>query len=168
VAGLVARLERWLAQHRERYLRGLAPGADDARLQRLQAALGRPLPEGLRTLLAWHNGQDDEFSGRFLEGWVLMSADEAESAWKELTSAPEASRVWRPEWVPFMEDDRDNYVFLDTSQSGAPVREFWAKNPEKPTVAPSFEAWLEQFVTAVEANQYAQDPERGWFVRQTR
>jgi hypothetical protein len=65
-----------------------------------------------------------------------------------------------------LEDDRGNYVFIDTAQPGPPVREFWEKNSEQPTVAPSFEAWLERFVADVEADRYAQDPERGWFVRQ--
>jgi cell wall assembly regulator SMI1 len=167
ITALLGRLERWLAQHRERYLRGLAPGASAARLEQLQTALGRPLPEDLRALLAWRNGQDDADAGRFVEGWFLMSADEIEAARKELTSSPEAERTWRPEWIPFLEDDRGNYVFLDTSQPGVPVREFWEKNREQPTVAPSLAAWLEEFVTAVEAGKFTQDPERGWFVRQT-
>src|SRR5262249_22238865 len=62
---LVGRLAHWLGQHRRRFLEGLAPGATSDHLTALQNALGVPLPDDLRELLAWHNGQDDENSGAF-------------------------------------------------------------------------------------------------------
>jgi hypothetical protein len=67
--------------------------------------------------------------------------------------------------VPFLSDGAGNYLSLDTSQPGAPVREYWAGSPEQPVVAPSLAAWLEDFVNAVERGEYEQDPERGSFLR---
>jgi cell wall assembly regulator SMI1 len=92
-----------------------------------------------------------------------MGSGQIEAAWKEQTA--DAGAGWRPEWVPFLDDDRGNYAFLDTGQTPAPVREFWQRGPDRPTVAPSLAAWLEQFVTAVERGEYTQDPERGLFMR---
>jgi cell wall assembly regulator SMI1 len=160
---LLGRLAHWLGQHRRRFLEGLAPGATSDHLTALQNALGVPLPDDLRELLAWHNGQDDETSGAFEGHWYLMNTHEIESAWRELTG--DAGRGWRREWVPFLEDDRGNYVFLDTSHPGGSVRESSERNPEQPTVAPSLAAWLQDFVAAVERGEYEQDPERGVFVR---
>ena len=160
---LLGRLAHWLGQHRRRYLEGLAPGATSEQLTSLQNTLGVPLPDDLRELLAWHNGQDDESAGCFEGHWYLMSTHEIESAWRELTGS--AERGWRREWVPFLEDDSGNYAFLDTSHPGGSVREFWERNPEQPTVAPSLAAWLQDFVGAVERDEYAQDPERGVFLR---
>jgi cell wall assembly regulator SMI1 len=162
-SSVLGHLAKWLGQHRRRFLEGLAPGATPEQLQALEAALGRPVPGDLRTLLAWHNGQDEADSGCFREHWYLASTAEIESAWRELTVDP--ARGWEREWVPFLEDDRGNYVFLDTSQPGTPVREYWERNPEKPTVAPSLAAWLQEFVAGVERGEYAQDPERGLFMQ---
>ena len=160
---LLGRLAHWLGQHHRRYLEGLAPGATSEQLASLQNTLGVPLPDDLRELLAWHNGQDDESAGAFEGHWYLMSTHEIESAWRELTG--NAERGWRREWVPFLEDDRGNYVFLDASHPGGSVRESWERNPEQPTVAPSLAAWLQDFVGAVERGEYAHDPERGVFMR---
>jgi cell wall assembly regulator SMI1 len=163
VASQLGRLAHWLGQHRRRYLEGLGPGATADQLGALQNALGVPLPDDLRELLAWHNSQDDEDAGTFRDHWYLMGTSEIESAWRELTGQPESG--WKREWVPFLEDDRGNYVFLDTSHPGGSVREYWETNPERPTAAPSLAAWLQEFVAAVERGEYAQDAERGLFVR---
>jgi cell wall assembly regulator SMI1 len=142
--------------------RGATPEEVDA----LQTALGRSLPEELRAFFTWHNGQDENFVGNFEQNWFLMDVSQVEAAWKELTGPAEGERRWQPAWIPFLDDDRGNYVFLDTSQPGIPVRQFWERNPEQPpTVAPSLTAWLEAFVGAVERGEYVTDPERGTFTQ---
>jgi cell wall assembly regulator SMI1 len=166
--GLLDQLERWLAAHRPRLLHALRPGANEVELQALQAQLGRELPGELRTLLAWHNGQGEEFAGRFEEDWLLMGAGDIARAKAELDAGAVgngAGNGWRPEWIPFLDDDAGNYVFLDTSQPEPPVREYWLGQPEQPVVAPSLTAWAENLVRAVEAGQYEEDPERGTFLR---
>jgi cell wall assembly regulator SMI1 len=166
--GLLDRLERWLAAHRPRLLHALRPGANEVALQALQAQLGRELPQELRTLLAWHNGQGEEFAGRFEEDWLLLGTDDITSAKAELDQGAVgngAGNGWRPEWIPFMDDDAGNYRFLDTSQAEPPVRDYWADQPEQRVVAPSLTAWVEDFVKAVEAGEYHEDPERGTFLR---
>src|SRR5262249_1110162 len=67
----LARLDRWLAEHRSRYRKGLHAGATSAALDSLQAELGRPLPSELRNLLAWHNGQSADFVGSLEQSWNL-------------------------------------------------------------------------------------------------
>jgi cell wall assembly regulator SMI1 len=166
VTALLERLGHWLSQHRSRYAQSLGRGATSAELDALQTALGRPLPEELRAFFTWHNGQNDQMVGHFEQNWNLMDLSQVEAAWKELTGAAEGERRWQPAWIPFLDDDRGNYVFLDTSQPGAPVRQFWERNPEEPrTVAPSLTTWLEDFVGAVERGEYVTDSERGTFTR---
>src|SRR5262245_44181347 len=43
LAALLTRLDAWLKRHRPRYAAGLLPGANDAELEKLATALGRPL-----------------------------------------------------------------------------------------------------------------------------
>jgi cell wall assembly regulator SMI1 len=166
VTALLDRLGQWLTQHRPRYAASLRKPATPEELEALQTALGQPLPEELRAFFRWHNGQNDQFVGYIENHWSLMDLGQVETTWKELTGTPEGERRWQPAWIPFLEDDRGNYVFLDTTQPGAPVRQFWERNSEEPrTVAPSLTAWLEDFVGAVERGEYVADPERGTFTR---
>jgi cell wall assembly regulator SMI1 len=165
---LLGRLEKWLAAHRPRLLKNLRPGANEAELHALQARLGRELPAELRTLLAWHNGQNEEFAGRFEEDWLLMGTNEIITAKEELDKGAAGNgegNGWKPEWIPFMDDDAGDYLFLDTSKAEPPVRAYWLDQEQQPQVAVSLTAWVEAFVKGVEAGAYTEDPERGTFLR---
>lgn len=168
---LLDRLEHWLAAHRPRLLQALRPGANEVELHQMQAQTGVETPAALRTLLSWHNGQGEEFAGRFEEDWLLMGTEEIVAARKDLdrgAGGNGAGNGWQPMWIPFLDDDAGDYLCLDTSLPDAPVREFSAGNKESPAIAPSLKAWLEDFVTAVEQGQYHEEPERGTFLRRRR
>jgi cell wall assembly regulator SMI1 len=166
--GLLARLEHWLAAHRPRFLKNLRPGANEAELHALQARLGRELPAELRTLLAWHNGQGEDFAGRFEEDWLLMGTEDIVTAREELDKGAAGNgegNGWRPEWIPFLDDDAGDFLFLDTSHPEPAVRAYWLGQDTQPAAALSLTAWVEKFVKDVEAGKYEEDPERGTFLR---
>jgi cell wall assembly regulator SMI1 len=163
VKDLLTRLEQWLKEHRPRYLKALRPGATAAELDALQTALGVPVPDGLRKLLAWHNGQAGDFVGCFEGSWRLLGTDRIASLHRELLA--NADNGWERSLIPFLEDDRDNCVFLDGGQAEAPVRAYWQVTKQRPVLAPSLAAWLKDFVEAVLRGEYTQDPERGDFLR---
>jgi cell wall assembly regulator SMI1 len=164
MARLLARLEKWLAEHRPHFHRGLLPGATPAELENLRQSLGVPLPESLKAWLAWHNGISPDTMARFEENWILMSSGQIAEAKREL-DADAAETGWQPVWIPFLDDDAGDYVCLDTSQPGVPVREFWLDRKEHPVVAPSLEACLAERIEAMERGEFSEDPERGTFLR---
>jgi len=159
---LLERLERSWAKNRPGFVEGLLPGASVADLAGLHGQLGLPVPDDLAKLLAWHNGQSAESHGRFVQDFVLMGSAQIVEARNYLQGEKVAG--WQPSLVPLLDDDQGNYLCLDTSTSPAAVREFWQDQPHHPPVAPSLKAWLEQFVTDVEAGKYREDPERGTFL----
>jgi cell wall assembly regulator SMI1 len=163
VSALLARIDRWLATHRERFHRGLLPGASQADLASLRQALGGSLPDELAALLHWHAGQSSEVPGAFEQSWNLMSPAKIIAAKRERDSQPPPG--WQAGWIPFLDDESGSYLVIDTAHSGHPVRASWKGNPEVQSVAPSFAAWLQDFVTALEAGKYHEDPERGRFHR---
>jgi cell wall assembly regulator SMI1 len=163
LAALLGRIDHWLAKHRPHVHRALLPGASAADLDALQSALGGKLPDELRTWLSWHNGQDADGLGAFVDSWYLMSARQIVEAKKELDA--EGHPGWQRSWVPFLDDDESDYLCLDAGQAGCPVRECWSGQPDHPAVAPSLQAWAEQFVTGLEQGAYHEDPERGTFQR---
>jgi cell wall assembly regulator SMI1 len=165
---LLARLETWLTRHRPAFLKSLQPGASEIELHALQSQLGLEVPDDLRTLLAWHNGQGEGYAGRFEENWILLSTSRIVAAKHDLDEqAPGNGHKtgWQPEWIPLLDDDGGDYLCLDTSQPGAPVRAFWLGQAEHPVVAPSLGDWVAEFVKAVEAGEYHEEPERGTLLR---
>ncbi len=155
LAALLERLEAFLKKHRRRYHRGLRPGATDDELAALAAALGGPVPDPLATWLRWHNGQDEDLIGAFVESFRLLSA-------ADIVRALGGRRA--P--VPILEDDTDDFVVLDTTGAGLPVREVWHGADRPIDAAPSFEAWVAGLLRDFEAGRYHEDPERGDYVRE--
>jgi cell wall assembly regulator SMI1 len=164
MARLLARLDKWLAEHRPHFHRGLLPGATPAELEGLGQSLGVPLPESLKAWLAWHNGLSPDTTARFEEVWTLMNSGQIAEEKREL-DADAADTGWQPAWIPFLDNDAGDYVCGDTAQAGVPVREFWQDRKEHAVVAPSLEAWLAERIEAMERGDYSEDPERGTFLR---
>jgi cell wall assembly regulator SMI1 len=160
---LLARLDQWLNEHRERFQQALRPGATAADCDALATALGTALPEELRALLTWHNGQNPDVPGAFEQSWMLMSTEDIANAKKELDA--EAHEGWQKTFLPFLDDDNGNYLCLDLASPDRPVRECWRGRADHALAAPSLLAWLENFVAALEAGKYAEDSERGNLMR---
>jgi cell wall assembly regulator SMI1 len=162
LAGLLLRIDHWLAQHRARFNGALRPGASAAELDTVGSQLHHPLPADLRSLLGWHNGQDPDVFGALESSWILMSTEQIVDAKKDLDANPPDG--WNKTWVPFLDDDNGSYVVADTAHDGA-VREIWRGKQEHPVVAPSLTAWVQKFVEGLENGAYHEDPERGSFYR---
>jgi cell wall assembly regulator SMI1 len=162
VSTALQRLETWLRQHRPGMLQALRPGATPAELDALQRQIGMALPASLRDLLAWHNGQKADRLGGFEQDWRLMSTEQIEKARRELR---ETAGQAGASWLPIFEDGNGDYLFVDTGSTPAPLRTYWVGQAEQPTIAPSLDVWLEDFVSAAEQGQYYEEAERGTFIR---
>jgi cell wall assembly regulator SMI1 len=162
---LLARLDQWINHHRHRFQKALRPGASTAECDELSAALGKPLPAELRSLLTWHNGQNADVPSSFEQSWSLMSSQDIAEAKKELDAQPHEG--WNKDWVPFLEDESGDYRCLDLSKAGCPVLDCWRGRADHPVVAPSLSAWLADFVHGLENNAYAEDAERGTLARRS-
>src|SRR5262249_17975649 len=154
-------LDAWLKKHRKRYHKGLTSGADDKALAKVEKALGRPLPEGLAAWLRWHNGQNEDMIGAFLESFDLMSAGEIATAYEER----KGQKGWDAAFVPILDDYQGDHVVLDTSKPELPVREVWRGRDDNPQVAASLREWLAALLADFEAGKYHEEPERGEFIR---
>jgi cell wall assembly regulator SMI1 len=160
---LLARLEKWLARHRKHYLEGLRPGASPAEINALEKVLPcHPLPEELRLWLSWHNGQDPDVMGAFVDSWLMMGTEEIAQEWQERNKKP----GWTSAWVPLLDNGEGDLVCLDSGRSGCPLLEVWKRRKDQPTFAPSLTGWMEVFVKDVTAGRYHEDPERGDFSRE--
>jgi len=163
VTPLLSRLDKWLAKNRSRFRKNLQPGASPAELAALGKSLGKPLPPGLADLLSWRNGQGVDYAGYFVDHWLVLSTAKIAAAKADL-DAVGGDYGWNNDWLPFLDDDGGNFVVLDLSHDNPPVLVYWM-GEKADQLAPSLEAWLTDFVTALEAGQYYEDPERGTLTR---
>jgi cell wall assembly regulator SMI1 len=161
VPALLKRLDAWLKKNRKRYHKALLAGADERQLGDLSKALGKPVPDDLAAWLRWHNGQDEDVIGAFVESFNLMSADEIAAAVKERKGTP----GWDPAFIPILDDYQDDLVVLDASKPELPVREVWRGRDDKPEVATSMRGWVAHLLAEFEAGKYHEDSERGEFIR---
>jgi cell wall assembly regulator SMI1 len=161
LAGLLARLDKWLTAHRHNYHKGLRHGATPAELDELEKEAGCLVPGELRTWLGWHNGQDAETVGALEGRWIPMSTKEIAEVKKERDANPVDG--WKDTWLPFLDDDRGNYLCIDTHEAGHPLRECREGHSTHHIVAHSLTAWVERFVKALEEGKYHEDSERGTF-----
>jgi cell wall assembly regulator SMI1 len=164
VADFLKRLEAWLRAHRPRFLAALNPPASAAELNDLAEALATDVPADLRALVTWRNGQGPGFVGAFEQDWILLSTERITAA-KRMLDADAAAIAWHTDWIPFLDNDAGDYLCLDRAALPSPVRAFWLAGAEHPAVAASLADWLEDFVIHVEKGDYAEDPERGTFLR---
>jgi cell wall assembly regulator SMI1 len=163
VPELLARLEAWLKKKRRRYHKGLLPGASDEALAALAKELGGPVPDGLAAWLRWHDGQNEDLVGCFVESFELMSAAEIAEALKERRG----KKGWPSSYVPLLDDHQDDYVVVDSSKPELPVREVWQGRDDHPEVATSMRGWLSSLLADFEADKYHEDPERGELMRES-
>ncbi len=165
LAGLLGRIDHALAAHRAAFVTALAPGASAQELDEAEKQLGRPLPGDLRTLLAWHNGQNPDGVAAFEQSFSLMNAAQIAARAAALKVNPPPG--WQAGFLPFLEDRAESYVVIDLAQLGLPVHEVWRDKPDSPVVAYSLRGWLKRFAEGVEHGAYAEDPERGTFFRKS-
>ena len=176
------RIERWLAANVPNMLEGLNPGATTQEIAETEALLGVSFPDDVRASYLIHNGQALD-SGGLIDGWELLSLENIHdqwSVWKDLLDGgdfaesrseprgPIVADWWHPKWIPLTYDGSGNHHSLDLAPApGGTVGQIiimWHDDAERPLVAPSFRAWLEQFADGLEQGDYSYSDEYGGVV----
>jgi cell wall assembly regulator SMI1 len=169
VDDLIVRLDRWLRANRPQYHSMLLPGASASGVDALERRVGAGLPPRLKEMLAWRDGT----------GGVEVLADEdlaCEGRWMSVAEITETVEMldgmaavdewerddwWHAGWVPFLMTFSDDYLCVDLNGSfgGQPgqILKFWHDDKERPIVHSSFDAWLQTFVAALEADMLTTD-----------
>jgi cell wall assembly regulator SMI1 len=160
---ILKKIDAWLAKHRKRMHDALHPGATPRELDALQSEVGESLPEEMRTLLAWHNGQSVDVPGGLEEDWRLLGTEQVAKAKKELDG--ELVPGWNHDWLPVLHDGQGNYLVLDPTGSGVPLLDCWQGRAEHDRIADSLTKWAAHFLEGLESGAYTEDPERGGFYR---
>src|SRR5262245_49372290 len=123
------RIHRWLGANAPEVLESLQPGASDAAIGQVEAALGVTLPEDVKAAYRIHDGQAGSMPPGFLYCWEWLSLERMLSTWKcgkdlldngtfsaEVKSHPTGpirDDWWHPKWVPVTCDGGASHHCLD-------------------------------------------------------
>ena len=163
LAGILARLDAWLATHRPGMHATLRPGATDPELMKLGEVLGKPIPDDLATWLRWHNGQGEDVPAYLVGAFGLLSTTEIAEELLERQAGTDGP--WERGWIPLLSDFSGDLVCLDTTRPGTPLVESWRGRSKADEVAPSLLTYLEKLLADFEAGRYVEDEERGEYHR---
>src|SRR5207244_2389087 len=104
-----------------------------------------------------------DVAGAFERSFFLLSTDEIAEMYKDLAAEPRNG--WKRGLIPFLDDEQEDFVGLDTTQAGTPVVECWRGQTHPSVTAPALTKWLGDFAAELANQQYHEDPERGNFHR---
>jgi cell wall assembly regulator SMI1 len=143
VQTILKRLGTCLKKKRPEFFESLCAPLGTKQLADVETKLGFALPEELRALLTWHDGQADDFET--LAGpYCLMTAEEIVTNVKLLPQdakgAANPAAWWSETWVPFMRDGEGNLVCVDRTTGKVVFYEH--DNANRAIVAPNVEALL--------------------------
>ena len=168
-------------------LETLNPGADLIDIEELEQKIGVRLPDSFKEFYQIHNGQKRTSLSLF-DGDYLMSIDEIFNEWvlwKEIISKIESdilhvyddklisepdfgirNKWWNIAWIPITSDGcGDNFcIDLDPTESGnaGQIIRMIHDHPRRELIAKSFDDWINQYISDLEADKYYFSDSIGW------
>ena len=183
VQDLWKRLIVWAQANAPGMLEDLNPGASRSDIDELQRVMGIEMPESLANILMLNNGESDGWpckifadhgaflsTARIAEEWnsrieIVEEMDNEEQDVDTLIAqgVMEVEGCVRPvmfdkSWIPFMDCNGDVFWAIDYAPAeggrvGQVIRVDWECVSYK-VIAPSFERFLESYVSELEAGRY--------------
>jgi cell wall assembly regulator SMI1 len=161
-----ARIESWLKENAQPVFEKLNPGATEAEISAAEKYLRQSLPSDVKALYRFRNGQAANSPSLFY-GFRWFDIAAAANAWTMFDGEPscEPSRHHVPDpgvkkawtdagWVPFMWDGTGDYHCIDLAPAeGGTVGQiisFLHDSDDRPLLASSLEAFLEEFAAQLE------------------
>ncbi len=169
-AALLARLDAALAKASPSLAARLRPGATDAQIAAVEKYLGFPFPPALADIYRWHDGVETKAGGRyappgmFFSYWLapLASLQEHHAMMREFARDGTYAKTdrggdgwWNDRWIPFFHNMEGGTVCVDTvgwsTGDVGQVLEEWHDDAARKVTYRDLDAWLETYVTALEA-----------------
>ena len=168
-----ARITAWIEGNAPQLLEVLQPGASEAQIDELEAALSVQLPEDVKALYRLCNGQAS-FDYGLINGNEFLSLERIQDEWRiwkglldtgELSYEPDRGRVdaqirkvwWHPQWLPLTYNGAGDHDCLDLAPSEEGTRgqiiTMWHDDDERKVIAPSLLAWFQDYAERLEAGQ---------------
>lgn len=146
-------LDQLLKELRQEFYQKLNDGLDEKAINDLEKEFNLELPEDLKSLYRWKNGQTDKCYESFINNSMFISLRESLEINTELNPMIgtdfEEENWWNKGWLPIFHNGGGDYICYDlqgvfTNQKGQ-IIEFWHADNNRNVIAPN----LESFVSAI-------------------
>jgi cell wall assembly regulator SMI1 len=147
---LLARADALLEEVSPEARKALHAGAKLRSLAKLDK-LANKVPADVKTLFAWHDGQEIEMLHP-KDNRTLMSIEEAWGAWKFLSDPKEdVQQPWSKSWLPVFANGAGDYVCVEMAGKNAgSLVEYWHDDDDRDVVHASLAAWASDLIRALE------------------
>ena len=134
---------------------------NDSQLDKLEEYYKIKIPEDLRKLYKWKNGQNPNCYEAFVNNSGFVPLNQALDTASELTSMIgfdfEIENWWNENWLPIFQNGGGDSICYDlkgafTAQKGQLI-EFWHADNDRNVIAPKLQMFLEQIISLYETTQ---------------
>lgn len=143
-------LDQQLAALRPDFYKNLLPPIQDSEIRELEQKYKLVLPDDLKALYSWKNGQSSASYESFVNNSMFLPLAEALEIAAELTSMIgldfEIENWWNENWIPLFHNGGGDYICYDlkgtfTGDAGQ-LLEFWHADADRIVIAASLEEFL--------------------------
>ena len=158
---LIKKLDKYLSRLRPEYYSELNEPLDDSQLDKLEEYYKIEIPQDLRTLYKWKNGQKPNCYEAFVNNSCFIPLHQALYDASELTPMIgfdfEIENWWNENWIPIFQNGGGDSICFDlkgifTEQKGQLV-EFWHADNDRNVIAPTLEAFFSKILKFYENTQ---------------
>ncbi|MDO5607687.1 MAG: SMI1/KNR4 family protein [Capnocytophaga sp.] len=151
---IIQKLDTYLSTLRPEYYSELNDPLDDSQLDKLEENYKIKIPEDLRTLYKWKNGQKTTCYQAFVNNSCFTPLEQALHSASERTSMIgfdfEIENWWNENWIPIFENGGGDSICYDlkgifTEQKGQLI-EFWHTDNDRNVIAPTLETFLSKII----------------------
>lgn len=136
---------------RPEFYPNLGTSLSDEEIKELEEKYKVQLPENLKSLYQWKNGQADGCYEAFVNNSMFIPLDQALDTAQELTSMIgfdfEIDNWWNEKWIPIFHNGGGDYICYDTGglftgQAGQLI-EFWHADNDRNVISPNLEVFIQ-------------------------
>lgn len=130
----------------------LNPPLNDDDFLRVEIQINTQIPEDLKALYQWKNGQESGCYDAFVNNSMFIPLEEALEIAQELTSMIgedfEIENWWNENWIPIFHNGGGDYICYDTrgifTGNAGQIIEYWNRDNDRNVIAASLEDFLNQ------------------------
>ncbi|MBW9158491.1 SMI1/KNR4 family protein [Clostridium tagluense] len=148
---ILERLDSNLIKVRAGFYPNLNNPLKESEIRSLEEKFNFTIPDDLKKLYQWKNGQSDDCYDSFVNNSMFMSLEDALDSAKELTSMIgldfDVDNWWNENWIPIFHNGGGDHICYDisgifTGQKGQLI-EFWHADNDRNVIAPNLKAFIE-------------------------
>lgn len=158
---IIQKLDVLLSNARPEFYEGLNEPLSDNEISSLEKKFDVKLPDDLKTLYKWKNGQSEDNFEAFVNNSMFVSLEEALETcndYSEMIGVDfEIENWWNEKWIPIFHNGGGDHICYDlkglfTGNQGQMI-EFWQADPDRNVIAPNLSSFLAKVNEYYEENQ---------------